>query len=76
MIVVELTLKSWIVEMIVGRIVVVGQIFVAWIVVARWAVAVVVAVQPAAAAAVAAATSFLCHGQTCSCAACGQICSS
>ena len=60
--------------MIAGRIAVaVGQIFAAWIVVARWVVvAVVVAVQPVATAAVAVAASSPYHGQTCSCGACGQ----
>ena len=80
MIVDLMTLKSWTVEMIAGRIavVVVGRIS-AWIVVvARMAVAVVVVAQPVASAvaAVVVATSSPCRGQTCSCVVCGQTYSS
>ena len=66
------------VEMIAGRIVVVGQIFA--LIVARF-VADVVAQPPAAVAAAAVvvaavAPSFVGRVQTCSCATCGRICSS
>ena len=65
------TWMSLIVEMIVGRIVAVGQIF-ALIVVVR----LVVVAQPSAiaVAAVAVATSFADHDQTCSCATYGPTC--
>ena len=79
MIVDLMTLKSWTVEMIAGRIVVVVGRISAWIVVvARMAVAVVVVAQPVASAvaAVVVATSSPCRGQTCSCVVCGQTYSS
>ena len=65
------TWMSLIVEMIVGRIVAVGQIF-ALIVVVR----LVVVAQPSAiaVAVVAVATSFADHDQTCSCATYGPTC--